>query len=286
MNDRPQSPADHPEELLAGYVDGSATPEERGAVEAHLVSCPRCRDEAILATAARSALASLPELDPPGLARQGLPGLPGRDLRAVPGKAGELTPVDREAERPTIPRERRIAWVPALAAAAIVVIAGVISLPILLRGGGGKATAPSKQNAPSPSGSPLPALVDQGTTYTPATLNSLAKRLVPVARSAEGAPTSTPGATQPASGPGSSSGPLRVATGSADQAASRGALDCLVTGGGLDPDAVPVYLEEATFKGVPAYVGAFVRTGTRLNFVVVAVSRAACQPLYTLSQPA
>ena len=54
----------------------------------------------------------------------------------------------------------------------------------------------------------------------------------------------------------------------------------------LEPDALPVYLEAATFKGVPAYIGAFARPGSRLNLVVVAVSRGTCQPLYTLSRPA
>ncbi len=286
MSDRPYPPADHPEELLAGYVDGSATPQEREAVEAHLVSCQKCREDAGLATAARTALASLPQLDPPGLARLGLPGLRGTGLKAVPETIEEATH-SAPAEQPrTIPRGRRTAWVPALAAAVIVVIAGLISLPFLLRGGGGAATARSKPAAPVPSESPVPALVDVGASYTPATLNTLAKRLAPAARQAEGAPTTTPGATQPAFGSGPLLAPGRVATGSADQAASRGALDCLIAGGGLEQDALPVYLEGATFKGVPAYIGAFARLGARLNLVVVAVSRGTCQPLYTLSRPA
>jgi anti-sigma factor RsiW len=286
MSDHPYPPADHPEELLAGYVDGSATPQEREAIEAHLVSCQKCREEAGLATAARTALASLPQLDAPGLARLGLPGMRRTGLKAVPETIEEATH-SAPAEQPrTIPRGRRTAWVPALAAAVIVVIAGLISLPFLLRGGGGGATAGSKSVAPGPSASPVPALVDVGASYTPATLNSLAKRLAPAARLAELAPSTTPGATQPAFGPGLTPGLGRVATDSADRAASHGALDCLVSGGGLEQDALPVYLEAATFKGVPAYIGAFARPGSRLNLVVVAVSRGTCQPLYTLSRPA
>jgi len=176
--------------------------------------------------------------------------------------------------------------VPALVAAVIVVIAGLISLPILLRGGGGATTARSNPARPTPSESPVPALVDVGASYTPATLNSLAKRLAPAARLAESAPTTTPGATPPAFGSELTPGPGKVATGSADRAASRGALDCLIAGGGLEQNALPIYLEVATFKGVPAYIGAFARPGTRLNLVVVAVSRGTCQPLYTLSRPA
>ncbi|HEX9410218.1 MAG TPA: zf-HC2 domain-containing protein [Actinomycetota bacterium] len=286
MSDRPYPPADHPEELLAGYVDGSATSQEREAVEAHLVSCQKCREEAGLATAARTALASLPQMDPPGLARLGLPHLRGAGLKVVPETIEQAAhPAPTEQPR-TIPRGRRTAWVPALAAAAIVVIAGLISLPFLLRGGGGAATARSKPSAPAPSESPVPALVDVGASYTPATLSSLATRLAPAARLAESAPTTTPGATQPAFGSGPTPGPGRVATGSADRAESRVAQDCLVAGGGLEQDALPVYLEAATFKGVPAYIGAFARPGSRLNLVVVAVSRGTCQPLYTLSRPA
>ena len=57
----------HPEELLAGYVDGSAAPDERRAVEAHLATCGRCREEVDLAMSSHAALASLPELAAPGV---------------------------------------------------------------------------------------------------------------------------------------------------------------------------------------------------------------------------
>jgi len=285
MSDPPHSTADHPEELLAGYVDGSATLQERGVVEAHLASCRLCREEADLAATARTALASVPELDPPGLAGRGIAGLRGRLLTAVPQTIEEPTPAAPREQPRTIPRGRRSAWVPALAAAVIVVIAGLISVPILLRGGSGVTSAPSKLAAPTPSESPVPALVDVGASYTPATLNALAKRLAPAARLAEIAPTTTPAPTQPAFGPGLTPAPGN-ATGSTDQAASRSALDCLIAGGGLAQDALPVYLEAATFKGVPAYIGAFARPGSKLNLVVVAVSRGTCQPLYTLSRPA
>ena len=285
MSDHPHRPVDHPEELLAGYVDGSATTVEREAVEVHLASCQQCREEADLATAARTALASLPELDPPGLAGQGLAGLRGSVPKAVPETIEQISAA-AQTEQPRKLRRDRRAWVPALAAAAIVVIAGLISLPILLRGGGGPTTAGSNPAGPTSSESPVPALVDVGASYTPATLNSLAMRLAPAARLAESAPTTTPGPTHSAFGPALTPGPGKVAAGSADQAASRVALDCLIAGGGLEPDALPVYLEAATFKGVPAYIGAFARPGSRLNLVVVAVSRGTCQPLYTLSRPA
>jgi anti-sigma factor RsiW len=291
MSDRSRPAVDHPDELLAGYVDGSATPGERAAVEAHLASCAQCREEAELASAGRTALASLPDLEAPGLARQGLASLRQSPVTLVPGGAERDADREPAADEPVrIPHGRRIAWVPALAAAAVVVIAGLIALPVLLRGGGGTASAPSKEGREAtPTESPLPALVDQGTSYTPATLNALAQSLAPRAKEVLAAtPVPHYAAESPAAGVplASPTAAGRTAADSADYAASNAALVCLVTGGGLEADAVPVYLEEATFKGVPAYIGAFARTGARLNFVVVVVSRNGCQPLYSASQPA
>jgi hypothetical protein len=59
----------HPEELLAPYVDGTASVEERAVVAAHVASCARCRAEIAASAAARSELKRLPLVDaPPGLA--------------------------------------------------------------------------------------------------------------------------------------------------------------------------------------------------------------------------
>ena len=284
MSDRPNTPTDHPEELLAGYVDGSASPQERGAVEAHLASCRQCREEAGLARIAHARLVSLPELDAPGLAERGLAGLRGPGLKPVPGGAEGERPEAHEDEGGRGPVRRRPVWVPALAAAAIVAIAGAIALPIRLRGGGAP-TRPSTQAAGTPAPSPLPPLVDVGARYTPAAVSALAKRLAPAARSAEAAPAS-PGASAPVFGSQTSAAPGKGTLSAADQATSRTALDCLIGGGGLEANALPLYLERATFKGVPAYIGAFARPGSRLNLVVVAVSEGTCQPLYTLTQPA
>ena len=55
----------HPEDRLADYVDGTLDLAERAAVDAHLATCSRCRGEVTAATAARSALVSLPEVAPP-----------------------------------------------------------------------------------------------------------------------------------------------------------------------------------------------------------------------------
>jgi anti-sigma factor RsiW len=55
----------HPEELLAGHVDGTLSAQERAVVEKHVAGCARCSREIELATSARSALRSLPEVPAP-----------------------------------------------------------------------------------------------------------------------------------------------------------------------------------------------------------------------------
>ena len=63
----------HPEELLAGFVDGTLSAKERVTVEAHVAACARCGGEVSLAAASRSALRSLPEMQvPAGIAARAL----------------------------------------------------------------------------------------------------------------------------------------------------------------------------------------------------------------------
>ena len=63
----------HPEELLAGYVDGTLSAKDRAAVEAHLAACSRCSREVELARGARTALRSLTEVPAPqGVATKAL----------------------------------------------------------------------------------------------------------------------------------------------------------------------------------------------------------------------
>jgi hypothetical protein len=63
----------HPEELLAEYVDGSLGDAARASVEAHLEACPRCRGEVGLAGTARAAIRRLPQVEAPeGVASKAL----------------------------------------------------------------------------------------------------------------------------------------------------------------------------------------------------------------------
>src|SRR5436189_273090 len=56
----------HPDALLAEYVDGALAEGERPIIERHLDICERCQEEVALARAARSALASVAEAPAPG----------------------------------------------------------------------------------------------------------------------------------------------------------------------------------------------------------------------------
>ncbi len=99
----------HPEDLLAGYVDGSSSGPDRSTVEAHLETCGRCRAEVEAAEAARAALRGLPDPETPDLARAVTAALDG-ERSAAPGA----------------PRWYRYVG---FAAAAVIAVAVVVSLP-------------------------------------------------------------------------------------------------------------------------------------------------------------
>ena len=55
----------HPEELLAGYVDGTLSAQERAVVETHVSGCSKCSREIAMASSARSALRDLHDVPAP-----------------------------------------------------------------------------------------------------------------------------------------------------------------------------------------------------------------------------
>jgi hypothetical protein len=78
----------HPEELLAGYVDGTLSAEDRAAADSHIAECSRCRRETALAAGARTALRTLAEEPAPaGVASRALDeaGGAGRSSAALGG---------------------------------------------------------------------------------------------------------------------------------------------------------------------------------------------------------
>jgi anti-sigma factor RsiW len=104
----------HPEGLLADYVDGTLTDQERAVVDAHLVACETCREEVALASDALPALASLTE---------------------EPVPFGVTGPVLAEARKMTERRQpflQRYQWAVGLAAAASLVLVAVVLGPKVL----------------------------------------------------------------------------------------------------------------------------------------------------------
>ena len=217
----------HPLEQLAPYVDGSLTGPERLEVERHLTSCAQCRSEVAVASEARAALRSMPEVEVP--TDLGVPAL-------------EAMGTD-EARHPGPPR-----WVramPFVAAAAVVALLA-ITLPRL---GGGTASDSAADGA-------LPTAPDTrdlrleivSTDFDADSLQAEAQ--TSAARYAGDTSDQEAAAASPAAATeGKTAGSARSAE----------ALRCLRTAfEGFPGD--PVRLVEASFEGTPAYL-AFVLEG-------------------------
>jgi len=172
----------HPEELLAGSVDGSLTDLDRTRLDSHLETCSRCRAELEAAGAARDALRHLPDPEVPDLAA------------AV---VAELE--SAHATAPAAPRWYRYAGI---AAAAVIAVAVVVSLPKVGSGpsadrgaAGTSEAAPTLGQADTLSGLTLEL---QTTDYDTAAVQALAgeaARVAPpteAAGSAASAPVGTP----------------------------------------------------------------------------------------------
>src|SRR3970282_1442342 len=101
----------HPEEHLAGYVDGTLEHAERAVVDAHLGGCERCRDEIELARGARTALVALQDSPVP----YGL-------TDPVLAEGG------RRFERRKVVAWERLQWAAGLAAAAALVLVVVLNV--------------------------------------------------------------------------------------------------------------------------------------------------------------
>ena len=219
----------HPEELLAGYVDGTLPAVERAAVDAHLAECARCRQDVALAASARSALGSLAEVPAPsGVAARAL-----QEAGAPHGQAGG------------IPRWYRIAGV-AAAAAALLVIA--VTIPHIGKSGGSISDAHGASAkvsiggaAPNPMAAAAPVIEIQHTNYNNASLSALSGSY---AGTGAAFSTPTPGATESTA----------VITGTPAQTAK--ALACIAKSA-PSQTGQPTRLINARFQGTPAYLELF-----------------------------
>lgn len=218
----------HPEELLAGYADGTLTAKERAAVDTHLATCETCLEELALASRAITALS---------------------DLSEEPVPFGLTTRVVTEASRPPRKPERtpwtaRLQWAAGLAAAAALVTVVALNLSNA-PGSSNRATsvAGSSQRAPAQDSmkgadvSPVPVEV-QKIDYTETTVEQLASSFAPNEITA-GAPPSGAGLER-----------------------STAVVTCVSNGvgDGLTSNDSLVRLIDASFHGTPAYLAVFLQS--------------------------
>jgi len=249
----------HPEELLAGYVDGTLTEAERAEVDAHLPTCDLCREELELAGAALAALATLQE-------------------ESVP--FGVTGPVLAEAGRRFERRRRvvweRFQWAAGLAAAAALVAVVALSLGRgdgdgLRAGAGGDAgvEAPAAEAEAALGAADAPGLERQpDVTYDEDGIRSLARDAAQAARVED----------QDGGGP------------AAALASPDAALDCLRSSGAPvdEPTDLLVRLIQARYGGTPAFFAVLLEgpgAGQPPDHAVVwVVATEDCRILITASQ--
>jgi anti-sigma factor RsiW len=218
---------DHPEELLAGYVDGALGAKERAVVDAHLASCARCREEVELSRSARTALRSLPEAEVPV-------GVTGPVLQRV------------RVERPWVSRiGRRVA---VAAAAAVVGLFGWIGYSALRDDDAGTADAPTALQSDAGAGAPESSrteataagvpVVEQDRDFDEAAVQDLAARI------AREQTRALVGADE-----------TQEQTAMYDAASE--ALDCIGRGAQLTQGDEAVRVIDARFRGRNAFLGAF-----------------------------
>ncbi|HEX2089639.1 MAG TPA: hypothetical protein VHI54_06910 [Actinomycetota bacterium] len=264
--DETRNHANHPEELLAAYVSGEASEGDRTNIQALLSVCSECRREVDVAVQARAALQSLPGLEAPGLRLDGV-------VRPADSASRQREPGSRPG---FLDRVRGWGWERIAWGAGLVAAGSLVALFFLVQLSGDLGQQPA---APAPQrGAESDGTFNKtagGSNYTPASLDALAKRLAGSERTALATPQTTPA---PASAPKATLEPL---SGGSDRA-----RECLRRGGGLQPRTRPVYLEEATFRGIAAYVGAFesAARGGRRYLLVLAVNRSTCDALYVINR--
>ena len=255
----------HPTELLAAYVDGSLSEEERDRVEAHLATCRTCRQEVELARAVVPALAGLEE-EP----------VPVGVTRPVLERAGERA--DRSWSAEPRGRSRSSRWTKVSVALGGVAAASIaIVLAITLSGGpgglftagpaggGGAASAPSREGAPA-----HVRLEKQDRNYDETSLRRLADA------------SARPSLDTAAALPAASS--VKYAF-----SAAQPAVTCLTrAGAAFSAHDRPVRLIQARFEGTPAYFGVFVEgpPEKRPDHVAIwVVATSDCRILRLVSEP-
>jgi len=246
----------HPDDLLAGYVDGDLGERERAEVDAHLATCERCRADVRSARLAKDRMASVPAAEAP-------PGLHDEILDAVRRAPHEAPVVEVFGARPRR-SSKPAAWLGAVAAAAAILI-GVFVFNGLSgssqnavtssAGSGGAEFASGSPPAAGPTSSGV--VLQAGQDYDEAGIERLA-----AAAAAGRLPV-----------PQTSLAP-------SDEAAN--VTRCLTKGAQLRGDEQPIELIRATFNGKPADLGVYRLAGSKggpERIVVWVVSARDCSVL-------
>jgi predicted anti-sigma-YlaC factor YlaD len=219
----------HPEEQLAGYVDGTLETDERAEVDAHLATCPTCREEIELSSRAVTMLRELPE---------------------VPVPFGTTRPVLAEVGKERTSRTRRswggrTQWAAGLAAAAVLVAVVAVALPRIgemapvesAAGGGAQATPKAAPGMEAATSGAVTLELQPNTDYDATKLERLADSSAQ--RAASDTTLAAPSAAD------------------ASAAQAEGATACLAMPGGLTGRDRLVRLIQATFQGEPSYIGVY-----------------------------
>lgn len=249
----------HPDDLLADYVDGDLGERERAEVEAHLVTCERCRADVRSARVARDQLASVPAVDAPaGLTEEILAAV---DRDPPPHEAPVVEVFGGRPRRSSKPA----AWLGAVAAAAAILIGVFVynglsgssqtgAASDARAAGGAELTAPAGSSG---STSANGVVLQPGHDYDEAGIERLA-----AAAAAGRLPV-----------PQTSLAP-------SDEAAA--VTSCLTKGAQLRGDEHPIELIQATFDGKPADLGVYKVPGSNggpERIVVWVVSSRDCSVL-------
>ncbi len=266
---RAPAEAVHPtDDVLAAFVDGTASPEERRLVERHLPACAACTTDVAAARNAHAALRSLPEVDSPWT---------DSGVEPLVAAATEPPPAIRIRER----RGARIGWrgTAAAALAAAAVLTGVV----VLLGHGSSNNSPALSAAAPPRAAAGTQAVTQQSLYDLTRSLAAAGAGTPAERAHQGA-----SATAAATGGGAfgSEGSSPTPTLLAPDAV--GGIPCARRASAQPVSAVAIYARTATFNGKPVWVIGFVSAasgGQVAHVEVVAVTTNNCSVAFLARQP-
>ena len=233
----------HPDELLAEYVDETLSSPQHDEVARHVAECRRCRDEVALAGASRAALIALPQVvTPTGIGDAAI----AEAERSTSAREPSVRPLRRRRGADAYPVWYR--WAGVAATAAAVLLASVVVLPRLGDGQqGSTVTADGAERASAPS--PATALEIQDANYDTAAVQA-------IALSYRASADVDPGAEAPEMAATNAASAVAGASSTLEPERTDEALSCILTAYPAAP-GVPVRLIQARYGGTHAYLGVF-----------------------------